>query len=92
MTIDRNESTQTQEGVNCVVKFSQVFGNRLRPCSDRLFVTSPEVKIQRKEVEEIMNTRFLRENTSSPTKVKNHDLPPVGFPHTSLFGLKHVTK
>jgi len=32
--------------------------------------------------------RFLRENTSSPTKVKNHDLTPVGFSESSLYGLK----
>jgi len=61
--------------VDCVVKFSQVSGNRLRPYSDRLFVTHPEAKIQRKEVEEIMNARFLLENTSSLTEVKNHDIP-----------------
>jgi len=72
---DRNESTQTQEGVNCVVIFLQVSRNRPRPCSDKLFVIRSEVKIQLKEVEEIMNTRFLRGNTSNPTEVKNHDLP-----------------
>ena len=57
-----------KRGVNCVVKFSQVSGNRL-------FVTRPEAKVQWKEVEEIMNTRFLCGNTSSATEVKNHDLP-----------------
>ena len=61
-----------KKGVNCVVKFSQGSGNRLRPCLDRLFVTRLE---ERKEVEEIMNMGFLRGNTSSPTEVKNHDLP-----------------
>jgi len=73
--LDRNESIQKQEGVNCVVKFSQVSENRLRPCLDRLFVTHSAAKIQRKEVEEIMNTGFLRGNTCSPSEVKNHDLP-----------------
>jgi len=42
-------------------------------------VTRPETKIQRKEVEEIVNTGFLRGNTSSPTEVKNHDLPLYDF-------------
>ena len=61
--------------MNCVVKFSQVSGNRLRPSSDKLFVTRQEAKIQLKEVEEIMNMEFLRGNTSSLTEVKNDDLP-----------------
>ena len=65
-----------------LLNFRKFLKNRFRSCSDRLFVTRPEVKIQRKEVEEILNTRFLRGNTSSPTEVKNHDLPPVGFSHT----------
>ena len=72
---DRNESTQIQEGVNCVAKFSQFSGNRLRPCSDRLFITRPEngnaAEISRTESEH----RILRGNTSIPTEVKNHDLP-----------------
>ena len=41
----RFESTQTQEGVNCVGKFSAVSGNKLRPCSDRVFVPSSRTKI-----------------------------------------------
>jgi len=49
--------------------------NRFKPCSDRLFLTRPEMKIQRKELEEIVNMRFLRGNTSTATEVKNHDLP-----------------
>jgi len=57
------------------VKFLQVFENRLRPCSDKLFVRRLEAKIQLKEVEEIMNTGFLRGNTFSPIEVKNDDLP-----------------
>ena len=44
----RFESTQTQEGVNCVGKFYAISGNRLRPCSDRVFVTRLEPKLQRK--------------------------------------------
>jgi len=64
-----------KRGVNCVVKFSQVSENRLRPYLDRLFVTRQKAKIQQKEVEETMNTGFLRGNTSSPTEVENHDLP-----------------
>jgi len=50
--------------------FRRFLENRLRPCSDILFMTRPETKIQRKEVEEIVNTEFLRGNTSSPTEVK----------------------
>jgi len=45
-----------------------------------------------KRAKEIMNTEFLCENTSSPIEVKNHNLTPIGFTHTLLFGLKHVTK
>ena len=50
--------------VNCAVKFRKIRENKLRPCSNRLFVTRPEAKIQRNEVEEIVDTGFLRENTS----------------------------
>ena len=35
-----------------------------------------------------MDAGFLRGNTSSPTKLKNHDLAPVGFSQTSLYGIK----
>jgi len=69
------------KGVNCVVKFRKFLENRLRPCSDILFVIRPEAKIQWKEVEEIMNMRFLHGNTSSLIEVKNHDLPLQDF-HT----------
>jgi len=81
-----------KRGVNYVVKFSQVSRNRLRPYSNNLFVTRPEAKIQQKEAKEIMDMRFLRRSTSSSTEVKNHDLLPIEFSHTSLYGLKYVTK
>ena len=61
--------------------FRKFLKNRIRSCSDRLFVTRAKAKVQWKEVEEIMNTRFLHGNTSSPTEVKNHDLPLQDF-HT----------
>jgi len=65
-----------KKGVNCVAKFSQVSGNRLRPCSDRVFVTSPEQKYSKnKQKINGVKTRFLYGNTSNPTEVKNHDLP-----------------
>jgi len=67
---DRKESKQTQEGVNCVVRFSQFLENRLRSYLQRLFLNCPEAKTQRKRAKEIMDMGFLRENTSSPTEVK----------------------
>jgi len=31
-----------KRGVNCVAKFPHVSRNKLRPCSDMVFITSPE--------------------------------------------------
>jgi len=37
-----------------------------------------------------MDMGFLRGNTSSPTEVKKHDLPPVGFTYFTKRA-KHIT-
>ena len=50
---------------------------------DRLFLTQQEAKIQQHNE----YTIFMRK-TSSPTEVKNHDLPLVGFSHNPLNGLE----
>ena len=49
-----------KRGVNCVAKFSQFSEDRLRPCSDRLFVTRPENANAVRIREEKVNTGFLR--------------------------------
>jgi len=42
--LDRIESTQTQEGVNCVGKFSWLSGSRLKNCLVRVFAVYLEMK------------------------------------------------
>ena len=40
----RIESTRTQEGVNCVGRFSRVSGNSLKNCLDKVFTVNPEMR------------------------------------------------
>ena len=89
LALCQKEEYKTQEGVNCVLKFFRIIWQpRNRPCLDKLFLEHPEAKLVRKE---IIDTRFFTWKASSPTEVKNHDLPLVGFSYTSLTGLKNVT-
>jgi len=64
-------------------RFFKILANSLWTCLDKLFLTQQGAKIQRN----YEHTIFMWK-TSSPSKVKNHDLQLIGFPHNPLNGLE----
>jgi len=65
----------------------------LRTVWSGYFAVNSEMKCSgyRQKINEV-NRIFLRGNASSPTEMKNHNLPPVGFSHHFTIWAKHVTK
>ena len=74
---------KTQEGGWIV--FWQIFTRYWKQVKTLFAAAVCELRRDKNE-QKLKDTRFLRGNTSSPTEVKNYDLPLVGFNHTSLTG------
>jgi len=67
----------------CFHDFCKILANSLWTCLDRLLLTQQKAKIQRNNEHMIFTWK-----TSSPTEVRNHELPLVGFSHNPLNGIK----
>jgi len=89
--IDRFESTQTQEWVNCVNWFFWVSENTPKNSSDKMFTTNPKQNnsIQQQKVSR-MNIVFLREKHLWPNWGEKPWPTPVGFSHTSTTRAKYL--
>jgi len=63
----------TRGGELCLSKCCQIFANSQQACLDRLFLTPQKTQFMK------MQNTIFKWKISSPTEVKNHDIPPVGF-------------